>query len=290
MPSLPKKIEPGYIRPPIYERVAVFKVDLPEEKFEIFRDSWLELVSEDFPDYKPEPLWTFSVESNDSGIPRLRNSRPELQIKHWSRKTLENGKGRNVIRVRPNDEGDSGFLSINLIGSTKDRRKYDQLRDLAEKWLPRFIAHFEIDDLEGVGLHYVNRIRSDWTPEFASIEKGVDIGRVIVLFGSIPVQSESLIAPFDCNVGLMIDSSVPCSAKIRVLAEEPVYDEKTGHQKLSIGVKVDIIVSRFSKERKLDAKDAISDMDAAHSVVLEVFEGIFSEEAKEVFRTQAPSK
>ena len=105
---------------------------------------------------------------------------------------------------------------------------------------------------------------------------GIQINRLLEVFGKIPGTHKSIIAPYDCRVGLLIDPE-HCVANIHVHAVRRPDDS-------ALYVRVDLQIVATHPNGLLGTDKALTEVRYAHDVLIGQFLSIFTDEAKESFK------
>jgi hypothetical protein len=131
-----------------------------------------------------------------------------------------------------------------------------------------WMEHFGIPEIRGTNVEYYNLLSGIITPQLVK-EGGVLISDALTVFGRIPGKHIGITDPYDCNVRLVVDSEKTIYFDLRVTGD------KNG------SVHVDFIVRN---QKTLSLADSIKSVYIGHDLILEQFDCIFTESAKESFR------
>jgi len=175
------------------------------------------------------------------------------------------------MRVRPER------LTINLHPEKGDPHHFDELYASLMKWLPQWSSHFGATEFTVVQLDYINLIAVETTPQFVDSKTGaVRIGDVLEVFSRVPGQSEGLIPPYDCDIGILIDKTRPAVLRMHVHGIEfrPL---------LGGGVRVDFQAASDRRQHPLTATEVGTETKFLHDVVIEKFDAVFTAKAKASF-------
>jgi hypothetical protein len=268
--TLAKQSETAQVRfrkPPIIERVATVSGNISPEQFHSRMDSWKSIVAADFPIYDPLTEWLLNVQEKD-GVPLLDEAEPEVVVTHRFSRRNQNGDRTWSMRC-PADR-----LTLNLHSEHNEPHNFEELFAAMAKWLPRWSDHFGATAYPTVQLDYVNLLGPQTTPTFVDRNGGIQINRLIEVFGKIPGPHISIIAPYDCRVGLLIEPN-RCMVNIHVHA---VRDRDA-----ALHVRVDLQVIATQRDPLTSADAAMGEVRYTHDVLIGQFLAIFTEEAKTSF-------
>lgn len=241
--------------------------DIAPETFFSKIEGWKTVVQKDFPLYDPLTEWLLNVQEKE-GIPLFNEAEPEVLITH--RFSKRNQKGERTWSMRcPPDR-----IILNLHAEQHDPHDFEELYAAMAKWLPRWTDHFEVNGFPGVQLTYVNLLGPRRTPNFVDANGGIQINRLIEVFGKIPGKHQSIIAPYDCKVGLLIEKE-RCAANIHVHAVRSRDNV--------LHVRVDLQVLAAHGVPMVSVDEALSELRYSHDVLIGQFEALFTKEAKKSF-------
>ncbi len=262
--------QPAQIRfrkPPIIERVATVWGDLSAEKFYSRIEGWKDTVATEFPIYDPLTEWLLNVQEKD-GVPLFEEAEPEVIVTHRFSRRNEHGDRTWSMRC-PADR-----LTLNLHSERNEPHDFEELYAAMMKWLPRWSDHFGVTAYPTVQLDYVNLLGPRTTPEFVNRDGGIQINRLLEVFGKIPGTHKSIIAPYDCKVGLLIEPN-RCAANIHVHAVRG--------RDAALHVRVDLQIVATHPNGLASADAALLEMRYTHDVLIGQFLAIFTDEAKTSF-------
>jgi len=157
--------------------------------------------------------------------------------------------------------------------------RYSELRAEFERWLPRWMSHFSVSGCSRVQLEYVNLLSAKVTPQFTDDKGGLMIGRVLKVFAGIPTHHQGIIPPYDCQMGLRIDAKKPAAFHLRVRGLIP-------GPKQGVGVRIDFLAVVDKGGGYLSLSDVLNEADFLHTVMVEHFDAIFTDEAKQSFEPE----
>jgi hypothetical protein len=257
-----------YKRPPVVERVATVWAEVDQELYEAQFEAWRLQVESEFPHYEPLQEWAINVTEKE-GIPIWDTMQPELKITpRFSKKPKRDHFDWSLRCPR-------GQLTINMHSSTDQPRNYAELQLSFSEWLPRWINQFEVKKLTRVTLHYVNRLNPKTVPSFYNEHGGLLLDRVLTVFVKIPGKHESLIPPYDCRATLLLGGKKDATFEIRALS-----DNQPG---VPPGVRVDFIVNVPVSAGDATASGTLQLLDWCHERILDRFELVFTDDARESF-------
>ena len=264
-PEQSKRIR--YKNPPIVERVAAVSGDIPPETFFSRIEGWKNIVRKEFPVYDPLTEWLLNVQEKD-GVPLFNEAEPEVLITHRFSKRNQSGERTWSMRCPPDR------LILNLHAEQHDSHDFEELYAAMSNWLPRWTDHFGVNQFPTVQLDYVNVLGPRRTPRFVDKDGGIQINRLIEVFGKIPGRHQSIIAPYDCKVGLLIEKD-RCGANIHVHAVRSRDD--------ALHVRVDLQVVAAHPIPMVSVDEALSELRYTHAVLIGQFDALFTDEAKASF-------
>ncbi len=218
----------------------------------------------EFPIYDPLTEWLLNVEERD-GVPLFNEAEPEVLITHRFSRRNQSGERTWSMRCPPDR------LVLNLHAERHDPHDFNELHAAMANWLPRWTDHFAVNQFPKIQLDYVNLLGPHRTPDFVDAKGGIQINRLIEVFGKIPGNHVSIIAPYDCRVGLLIEKN-RCAANIHVHAVRS--------QDNALHVRVDLQVLSTHATPMVGVDEALSELRYAHDVLIGQFEALFTKEAK----------
>lgn len=254
-----------YKKPPITQRIIGVYHQISEDDFQKKLPSWIEKIRDAYPIQEPLAEWTLDIEQK-GGIPLLKNLTPKASIIHLFWK--QNMKGRHVhgMRIRPDR------LVFHLNSQKDEPHDFDELLPEMEYWLPKWAEHFGVGKLSGVSAEYLNELSREVTPQFIDDKGALNLPRILTVFGTFSKRSASLIHPLQCQVRMVMDEKKPTFLDLRV------YDD----QKNAPCVKVDFIVTTYMAGG-ISLDQAVPELRIGHDLILEEFDCVFSEDAKQSF-------
>lgn len=255
-----------YCNPPVVQRTFTLLADIPDTYFE--RESeFKERLKEHYPVYEPRKHWHVEL-IEKQGRPDLTST---VTLGHSLYK--KDNRGDRLLGI----EYDQGKLVFTLLRTKDETHLFERLRDQIHEWVPFWWTLFDIrpESVKVALLEYANLISMSTTPSFFDEKGGINVGRVLTVFAGIPGNNhQAMVPPYDCQVGLAIDTEqrIYCNLRVSGIAEN------SGRP----AIRVDLQARREQKER-LSLKDCLDAADQLHSVVLEQFNNIFTSQAKESF-------
>jgi hypothetical protein len=260
MTTMSEKVR--YKNPPIVERIIAVYHQIPQDQFEARLPSWVEKIRSDYPVSEPLAQWIIDIESK-GGVPFVKSLAPKAGIIHvfWQR----HPKGLHVRGMQLRRDR----LVLHLRREEKNPHDFDELLPEMERWLPRWAEHFDVPDVGGITLEYVNQLNAEITPQF--VERGsLKIGEALTIFGTFPGPVKGITSPYDCKARLVIDELKPTFFDVRVHADDAVPN----------GVRVDFAVRTTPAGKRLKFADAIAELRIGHDIMLEQFTCFFTDHAK----------
>lgn len=259
-----------YKKPPIIERAASVTAKISEEVFHQRFEGWKAIVRKEFPDYDPIQQWLLNFKQ-DGEVPTLEDAPARVLVTHRFWKRNAENKRFMSMRILPNR------LTINLHPEKGDPHHFEELRESLMRWLPQWSSHFGTTEFTIVQLDYINLIAVETTPQFVDGKTGaVLIGEALEVFSGVPGRHQGLIAPYDCEIGIVIDKTRPSVLRMHVhgLEFRPV---------LGGGVRVDFQAVSDRNARPLTAPEVASETEFLHDAVIEKFDTVFTAKAKASF-------
>jgi len=258
-----------YKNPPIVERVVSFKGEVSPEAFYGKFDTWRSEVEKSFPEYDPLQEWSINVQEKD-GVPLFENAEPVVHITHRFWKSNQQKKRLCSMRLLPDQ------FTINLHREGTDAHRYEDLKKEYEEWLPRWAEHFEVTKFSTVVLDYVNLLSPAITPHFVK-DGRLRVGDMLKVFHNVPGKHVSLIPPYDCGAGLLFHVDAYCQyvGFVRLLAIPTSSGEPA--------MRLDLQLRLHTPTPSLNLHSALTEADILHTLLVDQFEFIFTDEAKESF-------
>jgi len=263
-----------YRHPPLYERALSFGAHIEEEHFYRQAQPWEALLKESFPESETITQWHLNVTEKD-GMPCIDSATQKMSVRHrfWKGKEKERDRGIQVWRDR---------IAFNLIGNSGNPRHFEEIRDLARAWLPRWAGTFNVGVVRGVTLEYVNVISHRTVPKFSTKET-IQIGKLLRLFAPVPGPARDIIPPYDFNINVLVQEEPRLTFNARLQNAK----NKAGDP---IAMKLDFKATTETQGRELALDRVFDEVDLAHDLILTEFEGYFTQEARESFGPYDPDK
>ena len=255
-----------YKNPPIIERVIYVDSQMTPERFEVGIDGWGQEVMREFPVEEHLTEWLLNMEERD-GIPLLDTMEPELRITHrFSKKRKVDGFDWSI-------RCPVGKFMMNMHSNPGCGRSFKNLFEEFQRWFPRWMGHFDVTESQGVGLIYVNKLRRDITPQLFGDDGDLELGKALSVFSTVPGEHERLEPPFDCQVTVRLNPSASLNIRVHDISS-PAH-----------GAAVNVVFKVFAKLQpgRQGALDTLQLLSWCHERILERFELVFTEEAKETF-------
>jgi hypothetical protein len=257
-----------YKKPPIIERVIGVYADIKiqPEVFEAKMPEWIAKIQDHYPISKPIAEWTLNIKEV-KGVPMLQGVMPKAEIIQMFWKLHRNKQQVHGMRLRPDR------LVFHVCREGDIIHDFDEIYVEMERWIGKWMEHFEVKALKGVTAEYFNRLNGAITPQFILPDGGIKIAEALVMFANIPGKYTTVTPPYDNKIRLIVDAKRPCCFDLRVMADDEVRSS----------LKIDFIVSTCGQEKAISAKDALDEIQIAHDVILEQFDCFFTKQAKESF-------
>lgn len=254
-----------YKNPPIIERVIGVYTDIKPEVFEARMPEWAAKIQDQYPIAKPIAEWSLHIKEIN-GVPMLQNGMSKAEIIQLFWKRYPKGEKVKGMRLRPNR------LVFHLCREEGNVHDFEELYAEMEAWIGKWMEHFEVTTLKGVTAEYVNLLNAAITPQFMA-EGRLKIADAFVMFSNVPGKYGRITAPYDSRMRLIVDEERPCSFDLRVRAEN----------ELGAGVRIDFVTDTISQQKAISANDSLAEIRLAHDVILEQFDCLFTEKAKNSF-------
>lgn len=257
-----------YERPPVFQRIATVFADVNQEVHEAQFEEWRLQVESEFPCYEPLEEWLLNVNEKE-GIPLWDTIQPELKITPRFSKKPKSENFDWSLRCPP------GKLQINMHSNPDNPRRYRELESVFSEWLPRWVGRFEVKKFNRVSLQYINRLNPVTIPNFTVLPAQLLLDQVLTVFVKIPGEHESLIAPYDCRATLLLRGMKGATFEIRVYSD-------LAHN-VQPSVRVDFVVNVPVPPEDASSEGILRLMDWCHERILDRFELVFTEAARESF-------
>lgn len=258
-----------YAKPPVVERVVTLRVDMTEEEFEARYDDWREIVQAEFPIDESLKEWLILVDEKE-GIPLLSSARPELKI-------------TPRFALRPSSEHFDwsircpvGQFTMNMHSKPNqgNDRRYQHLSVAYEKWVKRWINHFQVSKFRSLSLHYVNILSRETVPDFYQGNQFL-LDRVVSVFTKVPGDHEYLVPPYYSVANVKLRGRDNSMLRIEL--------ETWGKPGDDPAVKLDLVVETSIVDGSCTAEQILELLNWQHERILERFEVVFTPEAKKSF-------
>jgi uncharacterized protein (TIGR04255 family) len=255
---------PTYKLPPIVERVVSVKARMKPEVYDERFSAWQEKVEAEFPINEPVKNWRVTIQRVHD-VPS--EFKPELEIiPRFSEKRSTEGYGWSI-------RCPLGQLTMNMHSSHKENRGYKDLRSRFPKWLKDWVTHFEVNDFDELTVHYVNILDQERLPSF-SHDGEIEIQKVLRVFFNISGENEAFTPPMDCRVTINLKGNP--NGRLHIHAT----DKSSGpNAAMTLNL---VAVTELTKGQSVD--EIVSLMDWCHDKIVERFEMIFTDEAKQSFK------
>lgn len=271
-------------RPPIMVRSATFLTRISEETYEQNFHEWEQEIGDTLPQARREPRWKFELEGYENGLPKLKDTRPSLWIDYWHETDLGGGKGKNTIRVFPDDsKGFGGIMFTVERVSGAAPRSYCELKSFFTEYLEIFCRVFKVENFPAVELFYTNLIRSDLYPEFNSDNSGgLELGRILETHKDLHLPGYGFLLPYKHKMICKASGDKPMRAHIDIEVQSS-DENSTRDSHVNLVVNLTLRSVQESTAQAFDKLSAVSEMNDCHDKVLEFFRATFTEGARKVF-------
>ena len=207
-----------------------------------------------------------------SGVPLFENARPQVKI--TPRFERQNAAGKTVWTLRcPPDQ-----LMLTLHSERDRAHSFEELHREMAIWLPRWVAHFDVKNIQAVALNYVNLLGLRTTPQFVvGANHSLQIDRLLNVFSRFQGPQLSIMPPYDCQVSLLYSEKPKRAFSMRVHGLPP--------SRFGSEVRVDFhaFMEKDAPE-SLAAPEVLAELMALHDIVRQQFGYVFTDEAKASFR------
>ena len=251
-----------YRHPPIVERALSVGVNLNEEMFHRRFEDWKNVVTKAFPVEEVVTLWDLEVEEKD-GMPSLSpNQKMSIRHRFWKD---EGERGKVGVQVWSNR------LVVNLIGTRSHPRVFSEVETLGREWLKRWAEHFDITEVKGIQLEYVNIISHETVPLFATANR-IQLGKILKHFAKPLVPGRSLLSPYELTMNEEVSKDPPLTLLT-----------KLSSIKEAVALRLDYKATTEHSARNVSLEAASAEIRVAHDCILSEFETSFTAEALESF-------
>ena len=275
-PSQEVENELPYKQPPVIQRMASVIAEIPPEHFAARIDSWKQIAMGSFPVDNPIVQWVLEADEikvgEDIGIPAFESVMPQVKVtQHLERR---NERNKTVWSMRCPAEG---FI-LSLHGEKGKPHSFEELQGEMSMWLQRWVSHFEVKGFTTVMLDYVNLLGRRTTPKFVDdSSNSLEIDRLLNVFSRFEGSHVSLVQPYDCQASFLYTVDPVRVLRVRVHGLPP---SRHGTE-----VRVDFSASMNKAATELvTPAEAVNEFNILHSMVIERFNRVFTDEAKESFR------
>jgi hypothetical protein len=258
-----------YKKPPVVERALVVHAPVPEEIFQLKAEAWESIVKAEFPHARTLTEWTLAVRTKE-GMPVLDPDEQTMTL----RQTFWRG---------PQEKRDLGMqlwpqrISFNLLGEIgTNPRRYEELEELVDRWLPRWASHFEVSTCGGVTLEYVNILSEQTLPNFIDGAR-IRIGDAVTMFRMIPGNLRQIITPFDFQVTVEGETEPESRITSQCICP-PVTFGQIPKIQLRFRATTHVNPNRISSVQNVHAEGR-----QMHQLIITQFEAYFTDQAKKTF-------
>jgi uncharacterized protein (TIGR04255 family) len=258
-----------YANAPVVERAVTVLANMPEEVYTSRIESWNALIEPDFPIYEPIAEWRIHVDQQ-GGQPVVDPTKGELILIPRSSKKSQ-AEGFDWSLRCPH-----GALTMNMHSSPKMPRRYHDLKAQFAKWLPKWMDHFGVKDLQRLQLIYVNIISAATVPEFANKPGELNLDGVFNVFVNIPGSHKLVVPPLNCVATLLLEADPYATLTIQlagIALQEPT-------------VRLDLSTDAVLKSGSVESTFEL--LDWSHDRILERFQNVFTEQARRSFVPLSP--
>jgi hypothetical protein len=195
-------------KPPIVKRSVTLVTELNEEVFYGSQPQFKQRIAEVLPCYEANKNWELNFTTKD-GQPVFSQMRPKVNITDCYYQ--KDDKGNRLFSL----EVERSSISF-VLQRTESTHVYSDLKAYIERCLPIYLDTFASPKLSVVGLDYTNLISRATTPDFVDTNGSIRIGDLLTVFNHFPGTFESLMPPYDCQIGLVLDLANQVYSTIQV--------------------------------------------------------------------------
>lgn len=263
-----------FTKPPVIERIVGIYRQMPVDTFESRVGAWIEKMHSEYPVAASFPEWDIKIEEQtEHRIPVVKNITPRARLVHRRWKSDLNGRHVFGFDVR------SDRLVFRVLREKNAVHDFSEIEAELQRWAPAWMEHFGIRDLDGTTLEYVNELSPVVTPQFVSKDgKSLEISEALALFVDIPGKHKRLAPPYDCQVCLVFDETIPRSCHLRVFG--------ITNREAAVQVLLNVFTRPHEsvKQKSISLQQALTELRESHDVALEQFQVIFTLEALKSFQ------
>ena len=260
-----------YKKAPIIERALRVVGDIAPEMFYAKFETWRDAIQASFPDYEPLKDWHLNIEVKD-GVPVFTDAPPQVIITHRFTRKSQQGQKLFSMRIMPNE------IALHLHHDGGKPHYFEELLAEADILIPQWFNHFGVKGSPFLALDYVNLLSPATTPKFVH-SGAIHVGSVLTVFSGVPGKYTSIIPPYDCQMGLMVDPQRAATFSLRVLGL--ITPQEHGP-----AIRVDFHSQVAKDSAKMSAQHVLSETQFLHTVIVDQFEALFTKEAKQTFEPE----
>jgi len=263
-------MEASYQKPPIIQRTFTIWFELKDELFYGRLPIFEREILKQLPVKGSRQNWALNFKSNN-GKPDFSTIKPNVEIVRVFSKKDENGKKFFSIELEENR------ISFTLSRTSNSAYTFNDLNFEVKQSISIFLRTLSPDKVGRFDLDYINLISRANTPDFVDENDGhIHVERILNIFNKFSTEYESIIPPYDCKVGLILDKSENYNGIIRVMGQQgKIHDASAIRVDLHVYHNLDSIeIGESMFEKKLEV---------LHYYVLKLFHDTFTEEAKKAF-------
>lgn len=257
-------------RPPIVKRSVTLVAELSEEVFYGSQPQFKQRISEVLPFHEANKNWEVNFTTKD-GTPEFSQMRPKVNITDCYYQKNENGNRLFSLEV------ERSTISF-VLQRTEATHAYADLRAYIEQCLPIYLDSFRAPKILVIGLDYTNLISRGTTPDFLETDGSIRIGELLTVFNHFPGKFESLMPPYDCRIGLVLDLANQIYSTIQVRGLQQKIDGGSA-------ILVALNARQETKPRIFVAQEILEILDILHNHVSDSYQNVFTDTAKASFGT-----
>lgn len=170
-------------RPPLSCRTAQITALIPGERFDMRLPQWIDETARTgaFNERKAKQHWSFRVDLSEGTIPLPKAIM--TQSVQLSRATAP----KLMLEASPPHAGQE-FTTFQIVQEYSDEHptSFADFHQECQRWLPHFLNHFEVDEIESLSLSYRNEITKTRYPSIWPSENTIQIAKLLHIFAAMP--------------------------------------------------------------------------------------------------------
>ncbi len=249
---------------PVFERVIGVSCDLNLDEWEEKDASWRSLAKQEFSREETITNWNFTVDQKKDSPPESI-AEVETKFRLW--------KDRSGVPVWCMQSRKDGFY-INLHREAGNLHDYEELLEMFNQWVGRWVEHFNPKSIKKVALHYVNILNEETVPGFFNAEGALEIERIATLSGynaTFPYQT----SPYNIDISYAISGS-----DFHSILRHNLSIQETK----SISARMDLSCLTGLNQMNLKVDQITDAMTCSHNILQQAFDEFFTKEAQRAFK------